>query len=62
MKKTYQKPETMTVTVKSETLLTLSDPEKGFSLTGAPETDATSGNLGKIRGSRTTDDDFDDLW
>ena len=61
MKKTYQKPETAIVTINSERLLELSSPEKGFSLTSAPETDATSGNLGRVRGSRTTDD-FDDLW
>ena len=61
MKKTYQKPETMTVKVQPQALLSVSQPEAGFNLNDLGTTNATSGNLGKERGSRTADD-FDDLW
>ena len=61
MKKTYWKPETIIVKVQPQTLLTVSQPETGFSLSDVGTTDASNGNLGKSRGSRTADD-FDDLW
>jgi hypothetical protein len=61
MKKTYQQPETLAISVELESMIAQSPVEKGFSLSGAHSTNATSGNLGRERGT-STQDDIDELW
>ena len=54
MKKTYIAPSVKVQKIDATEIICIST--RGF-------TDSTSGNLGKDRGSRQSDDDdFDDLW
>lgn len=52
MKKIYQTPATITTVVELQQMIAaspLGNPEDGFTMTVAPETEATSGNMSRRR-------------
>ena len=64
MKKTYMKPCAKVINTKAMTTYLIGASANGKSILDYGGT--TNGSVteagGKIRGTRTSDDDFDDLW